>query len=371
MMGSFSPYSRQCIDDDDISAVAQALRGDIITGGCLVSQFEADFAARIGAKYAVAVANGTAALHIAYMAAGLVKGDSIITTPLTFAATANAAIYCGAKPLFADINSTGNIEPSDICRVAKENSNNNIAIIAPVHFGGQPSDLERISEIASECKAMVIEDACHALGALYKGSLIGACKYSAMTVFSFHPVKHITTGEGGMVTTNDPHLYERLKLLRSHGIKAGESWQRDMVLLGYNYRLPDINCALGISQLKKLDWFLERRRHIAALYDELLKGNECLQPLVVSSDVFHSYHLYPVLLRAGTDRDNVLKTAFRAGIGLQVHYSLVYNHSYYRENYPQNPLPIAEDYAERIVSLPIYPQLTDEGVKGIVSTLSA
>src|SRR4030042_3452072 len=260
------PYSRQTIDKNDLKAVLKALQSDFLTTGPIIKKFEKNFCRYVGSKYAVAVANGTAALHLACLAAGLSKNQELITSPLTFAASANCALYCGAKPIFADINHQGLIDENLI----EERITKKTKIIIPVHYAGLPCHLAKIKKLAQKHHLIVIEDACHALGAGDKKSKIGDCKYSDMTVFSFHPVKHITTGEGGMITTNSRKLYEKLLLLRNHGIakeiSISQPWYYEMRNLGFNYRITDLQCALGLSQLKKIERFIKKRRKIDKLY---------------------------------------------------------------------------------------------------------
>ncbi len=260
----FIPYGKQSLDKKDIADVMSVLKTDWITQGPKINDFENALSHYTGAKYAVAVTSGTAALHLAAIAGGISKGDEIITSPITFAASSNSILYAGGRPVFADVQSdTANIEPKEI---EKKITGKTKAII-PVHFSGQSCEMDRISKIAKKHKLIVIEDAAHALGSLYKGSKVGSCKYSDMTIFSFHPVKHITTGEGGVVLTNNKKLYEKLLMLRSHGITKDKSlfenadencgaWYHEMRMLGFNYRITDFQCALGISQLKKLDGFV-------------------------------------------------------------------------------------------------------------------
>ncbi len=368
-MRKFIPYGRQSIDESDISAVTEVLRTPYITCGPALEIFEKALAEKTGARYAVAVSSGTAALHIAYLAAGLKQGDELITTPLTFAATANAALYAGTTPVFVDIQTdTANINPEGIEAVITEKTR----IIAPVHYAGQPADMTEIAAIAAKNNITVIEDACHALGAIYKSYPVGSCQYSDMCVFSFHPVKHITTGEGGAITTNNKDLYEKLLLYRSHGIITSndKNWEKNMILPGYNYRLTDIQAALGTSQLKRLDHFIARRKDVAHMYDKYFACKAGITPLKTAPDRVHAYHLYPVLLDKGINRDKFIINAREKGIGLQVHYGLVYKHPYYQQlGYSGVSLPIAEDISSRIVSLPIFADITDEEVGYTASTL--
>ena len=360
---NYIPYGRQCIEQDDIDAVVKVLQSDFLTTGPAVKEFEDAVAKYTGAKYAVAVSNGTAALHIACMAAGFGEGDEVITTPITFAASANCARYVNAVPVFADIDSESyNIEPKQI----EEKITAKTRGIIPVHFTGQPCDMDSIHRIAEEHNLIVIEDAAHALGATYKGQRIGGL--SDMTIFSFHPVKHITTAEGGMVLTNDEVLYQKLLLYRTHGITREESllshqegpWYYEQLALGYNYRLSDLQCALGISQLKKLERFVARRREIAARYDEAFREVSQIITPKQSPEGESSWHLYVIQVE-GVDRGTVFQSLRDAGIGVNVHYIPLYKHPDYRDHgYGDVVLPNAERYYARCISLPMYPLLTDE-----------
>ncbi|NLT96391.1 MAG: UDP-4-amino-4,6-dideoxy-N-acetyl-beta-L-altrosamine transaminase [Clostridia bacterium] len=371
------PYGRQYIDEEDIKSIIEVLKGDYLTTGPYVKKFEENFAHYVGVKYAVAVANGTAALHLACLAAGIGAGDEVITSPITFAASANCALYVGAKPVFADIDSqTYNIDPSQI----KTKISAKTKAIIPVHYTGLPCDMKAINEIAKEKNLMVIEDACHALGARYKNTKIGDCTYSDMTVFSFHPVKHITTGEGGMITTNSKELYQKLLLLRSHGITRDEDqlkenhggWYYEMQTLGYNYRLTDIQSALGISQLKKVDWFIQRRREIAEMYNRGLKDLPLELPFEPEGCI-NSYHLYVIRLKkeAKVNRKELYDYLKSKGIYSQVHYIPVHTLPYYREKlgYNWGDYPKAEEHYRNVLTLPIYPGMTDEDVKFVISKL--
>ena len=379
MPKKYIPYGKQWIDDEDIKAVVEVLKSDYLTTGPKIEEFEEKFAAYVGAKYAVAVSNGTAALHAACFAAGIGPGDEVITTPLTFAASANCVLYQGGKPVFADIDpETYNISVEEI----KKKITNKTAAVIPVHFTGQACDMEEIYEIARENNLIVIEDAAHALGATYKGEKIGNCRFSDMTVFSFHPVKHITTGEGGMITTNDKELYEKLKLFRTHGItkepdryirKTDESWYHEQQFLGYNYRMTDIQAALGISQLKKSDEFLKRRREIARIYNQKLAEIEWIKLPYQETDRESSWHLYVIQVdeeKLGKSRKDVFNYLRSKGIGVQVHYIPVYWHPYYQElGYGKGLCKVAESIYKLIISLPIYPALNDEDVNYIIEQL--
>jgi perosamine synthetase len=370
------PYGRQAIDEADIRAVVDVLRSDWLTTGPKVGEFEEAFAARVGAKYAVSVSSGTAALHAATFAAGLKAGDEAITTPLTFAATANCVLYQGATPVFADVCAdTLNLDPAE---VAKKLSANTRAIL-PVDYAGHPADLAAIVEIARRHGLLVIEDACHALGAEYGGRRVGSI--ADMTVFSFHPVKHITTGEGGMVTTNDPKLAETLRRFRNHGIssdarqrQSAGQWHYEMVLLGFNYRLPDIVCALGIEQLGKLDANLARRREIAEIYTAAFREIPGTIPPTVRAEANPAWHLYPIrldLAKLAADRAQIFRALRAENIGVNVHYIPVHLHPYYREHfgYTRGGFPVAEDAYERLISLPMFHAMSDGDVQDVTQAV--
>ena len=359
----YIPYGRQSINEDDIKAVEEVLRSDFLTTGPKIAEFERKFADYVGAKYAVAVSNGTAALHIACMAAGIGKGDEIITTPITFAASANCALYCGATPVFADIDPvTYNISPESVESHVTERTK----AIIPVHYTGQTCDMDAIHKIADKYNLIVIEDAAHAVGAEYKGKKIGSL--SDMTEFSFHPVKHITCGEGGIVNTNREDLYEKLKLFRTHGITREEKflhkvdgpWYYEQIDLGYNYRMTDIQAALGISQLGRIDKFLEKRKKIAAKYDEAFRDFNGIEIPKQAEYSNSAYHLY--VIKVDKSIRKALFEYLRANnIGVNVHYIPVYTFPYYREHgYENVKCENAEKLYESIISIPIYYDLSDE-----------
>ena len=370
------PYGRQSIDEDDIRAVIEVLRSDWITTGPKVPEFEEAFANYVDARFAVSFSSGTAALHAAAFAAGLGPGDEAITTPLTFCATANCVLYQGSKPVFADVcPDTLNIDPNEV--VARFTPRTKA--ILPVDYAGHPADLDPVLELAEERRLVVIEDACHALGAEYKGRRVGSI--SQMTVFSFHPVKHITTGEGGMVTTDNVELARQLRLFRNHGIdgdarqrQAECQWFYEMVLLGYNYRLTDIGCALGLSQLRKMDTDLARRRKIAARYTAAFQSVPGVIPPAVRPDVKPAWHLYPIrldLAKFPMDRAEIFRALRAEGLGVNVHYIPVHLHPYYRSTfgYAGGEYPVAEDAYERLISLPMFHTMTDQGIEDVQETM--
>jgi len=359
----FIPYGTQWIDEDDINEVVSVLKSDWITTGPKIKEFEDALCAYVGCKYCVAVNSGTSALDIAVQSLELPKGSEVITTPFTFVATSNAILYNGLKPVFADICSdTFNINSEDIRRKITKDTK---AIIY-VDYAGQPCDIKTIQEIADEFDLYIIEDACHAIGAEYGGRKVG--NFADLTIFSFHPVKHITTGEGGAVVTDDEDLYERLALLRSHGIDKDAqdrygpdaSWAYDMKYLGRNYRITDFQAALGISQLKKLDGFIDKRNELALRYQEILGDVDCITLPVVKVKVRHAWHLYTILLDESVDRDEFFKYMRSANIGVNLHYIPVYRHSYYVENFGFNPegFPVTEDVFKRIITLPMFPRMS-------------
>jgi len=374
---SFLPYGRQSVDETDIQAVVDVLRSDWLTTGPKVGEFEEAFATRVGAAHAVSFSSGTAALHAAAFAAGLKSGDEAVTTPLTFAATANCVLYQGATPVFADVSAdTLNLDPE---LIAKKVSSNTRAIL-PVDYSGHPADLAPIIEIARRHGLIVIEDACHALGAEYGGRRVGSI--ADMTVFSFHPVKHITTGEGGMVTTSDAKFAETLRRFRNHGIssdarqrQSAGQWHYEMVLLGFNYRLPDIVCALGLQQLTKLDANLARRREIAAIYTAAFREIPGVITPSVRGDVNPAWHLYPIRLdleKLTADRAQVFRALRAENIGVNVHYIPVHLHPYYRERFgfQGGEFPLAEDAYARLISLPMFHAMTGQDVQDVIAAVT-
>jgi UDP-4-amino-4,6-dideoxy-N-acetyl-beta-L-altrosamine transaminase len=371
------PYGRQSIGEDDVQAVVEVLRSDWLTTGPKVGEFEAAFADRVGAKYAVSFSSGTAALHGAAFAAGLKPGDEAVTTPMTFAATANCVLYQGATPVFADVSAdTLNLEPEQVAARMTERTR----AVIPVDYAGHPADLDAILKLAAAHGMVVIEDASHALGAEYRGRRTGSV--ADMTVFSFHPVKHLATGEGGMVTTERADYAQALRRFRNHGIssdarqrQADGQWHYEMVSLGFNYRLTDIACALGLSQLKKLEANLSRRREIAARYEAAFRDVAGVLPPAVRAEVNPAWHLYPIRLnleKLTAGRAQVFRALRAENIGVNVHYIPVHRHPYYRDRfeYRGGEYPVAEDAYERLISLPMFHGMSDGDVEDVIHGLS-
>jgi perosamine synthetase len=367
------PYGHQLIDDEDIAAVTEVLKSDWVTQGPKVDEFETKVAEYCGAKYAVAVSSGTAALHSACAVAGISEGDEAITTPITFAATANAIIYCSGKPEFADIKEdTLNIDPDEIRRRISPRTK----ALLPVDFAGHPADLDEIGRIAEEKGLVMIEDASHALGAEYKGQKIGSL--ADMTIFSFHPVKHITTGEGGMILTDNKEFYDKLKIFRHHGIvknnPSGGSWYYEIYNPGYNFRLTDFQCALGISQLKKLGRFIQRRREIAAKYNEAFADMEEVITPLEDKNVKTVYHIYVIQLQTEllkVRRKEVYEALRAENIGVNVHYMPLHLHPFYQRacGCKKGDYPKAERYYDRAITLPIFPKMSDQDVRDVIKAM--
>jgi len=400
-MSTYLPYARQWISEEEIKEVEKVLRNDWITQGSGVSEFECALAEFVGVKYAVALSSGTAALHAACFVAGIKQGDEVITTPITFAATGNSILYLGGRPVFADIKEdTYNIDPQEI----RGKLTSATRAIIPVDFAGQPADLEKINQIARKNNLVLIEDAAHALGAEYKISSqsrvlssrpktylkrkkeewikVGSCHHSDMTVFSFHPVKLITTGEGGAVVTNNKDYYEKLLLFRSHGItknrkkminKEEGSWYYEMQELGYNYRITDFQCRLGISQLKKLDKFIKRRKKIVKRYNEAFKDIEGIIIPYEKPEVKSAWHIYVIRLKLdklrGT-REEIFEALRRENIGVQVHYIPIYYHPYYQKlGYEKGLCPRSEKYYKEAITLPLFPKMSDKDVEKVINAV--
>ena len=371
------PYGRQSLDDTDVQAVVEVLKSDWLTTGPKIPEFEERFAAWVGARHAVSFSSGTAALHGAAFAAGLGPGDEAITTPMTFCATANCILYQGAMPVFADVSAdTLNLDPNE---VSKKTSSKTKAIIA-VDYAGHPAALDELRQLAKKQvqRALLIEDASHALGAEYRGKRVGSI--ADITVFSFHPVKHLTTGEGGMVATNDARLAKTLRRFRNHGISSearqrqeSGQWFYEMVLLGFNYRLTDIACALGLSQLERLAANLTRRREIAAQYAEAFRDLPGILVPAVRDGVNPAWHLYPVRLKLemlAVGRAEIFRALRAENIGVNVHYIPVHQHPYYRERFKsKESYPVAENAYERLISLPMFHSMTAQDVEYVIHAL--
>ncbi len=368
------PYGRQTIDAADEQAVLEALRSEFLTTGPRVEAFEAAFAAQVGAAHAVAFSNGTAALHGAAHAAQLAAGDEAITTPMTFAATANCVRYEGATVVFADVRpDTLNIDPHHIEGAVTARTR----ALLPVDYTGAPADLDECLAIAARHGLTVIEDAAHALGATYKGRLVGGIAH--LTTFSLHPVKHVTTAEGGMVTTNDPALAARLRRFRNHGMTADSatraargSWFYDIVEVGMNYRLTDLQCALGLSQLKKLPEWLRRRREIAAQYDRAFATMPELRTPAIPSDRESAWHLYVVRINAAAlhrDRAAIFAALRAENIGVNVHYIPVHLHTAYDGPSGRGRFPVAEQAYDEMVTLPIWPGMADADIDDVITAV--
>ncbi|WP_224796241.1 UDP-4-amino-4,6-dideoxy-N-acetyl-beta-L-altrosamine transaminase [Bacillus pseudomycoides] len=372
----YLPYGKQSIDEDDIQAVINVLKSDFITTGPTIKQFENQVAAYVGAKYAVAFSSGTAALHGACFAAGISHDDEVITTSMTFAASSNCVLYQGGVPVFTDIKSdTYNIDPNLI----KDKITNKTKAIIPVHFTGQPVELEKISKIAQEYNLTVIEDAAHALGSTYKKKKIGSI--SDMTMFSFHPVKHITTGEGGIITTNNEDYYQKLLQFRTHGITRNPNnltenhgpWYYEMQFLGYNYRMTDIQAALGLSQLQKLDSFIAKRKQYVSMYNMALKD---LPEVILPKQLDHvdsSWHLYIIQLNLPmlkVDRKEIFQALQQENIGVNVHYIPIHLQPYYQKlGYQKGICPNAEKLYESIITLPLFSEMSEQDANDVIQAV--
>ncbi|MBL4766386.1 MAG: UDP-4-amino-4,6-dideoxy-N-acetyl-beta-L-altrosamine transaminase [Rhodobacteraceae bacterium] len=384
------PYGKHHVDEEDIQAVADLLRTGWLTQGPMVGAFEDAVKEYVGAKYAVAVSSGTAALHIAALAAEVGPGDGLITSPITFVASANAAIYSGATPIFCDIDpETVNVSASGLQQVV--DAHPEARAVIPVHYSGLPCEMEAIAKVAKKSGLRVIEDAAHALGSTYDdGSRVGSCKYSDMTMFSFHPVKAIAAGEGGMITTNDAELYKRLLRLRSHGINKGDDpfqileqaeangernpWYYEMQQIGFNYRITDIQCALALSQFKKIDRFVARRKKLAKAYDVAFQEFENAKPAQAMKRDQSGHHLYVLRVdfgAIGMSRAQLMLALRDRGVGTQVHYVPVPAHPFYRDRgYKLEDFPHAEKFYEEALTIPLFYDLTDEQQHFIVTTFA-
>jgi UDP-4-amino-4,6-dideoxy-N-acetyl-beta-L-altrosamine transaminase len=390
-MTDFLPYGRHLIEPDDVAAVVEVLTGAQLAQGPKVAAFEAALAVRVGAGHAVAASSGTAALHLALKALEIGPGDICIVPAITFLSTATAARMCGADVVFADVDPVSGLMTADSLREAAARASGPVKVALPVHLGGRMCDMAALGEVAVELGFKLVEDACHALGSQRGGERAGDCRHSAAACFSFHPVKTIAAGEGGMVTTNDPALAERMKRLRNHGVThdpalmvdpelsldadgARHPWSYEQLELGFNYRMTDLEAALGLSQLGKLDRFIDRRAGLAALYDMLLEPlSGRLQPVQAARGESPSLHLYAVHIDCeGLDfgRDDLMRDLHSRGIGTQVHYIPVYRQPYFTGLYGPMRLPGAEAYYAGVLALPLFPAMTDQDVERVAGALT-
>lgn len=371
------PYGRQWLDEEDVAAVVEVLTSDWLTTGPKVSEFEQAFADFVGANEAVAVSNGTAALHAAMHAANVGPGDEVIVSPMTFAASANCVVYQGGTPVFADVDpDTLLIDPAQVeAKVTPRTK----AVVA-VDYAGQPCDYDALRAIVDHCDLALIADACHAVGGSYEGRPVGSL--ADLSTFSFHPVKHITTGEGGMITTDDAELAQQMRVFRNHGITTDHrqrekegSWFYEMVDLGYNYRLTDAQCVLGLSQLRKLPEWVARRQEIAQRYDSVFVDLPAVEPLASRENVSHAYHLYIVKLdlqKLSVDRAQIFAALVAEGIGVNVHYIPVHLHPFYRTHFNTGLglCPVAEKAYEQLITLPMFPRMSDEDVEDVIAAVT-
>jgi len=350
------PYSTQFIEEDDIAAVVEILKSSYLTQGAKVEEFEESIARYVGARYCVSFNSATSALHAAYASAGIGEGDEIITTPISFVATSNMAVVLGAKPIFCDIKRDGNIDETLIEGLITPKTK----VIAPVDFAGKPVAIEKIKEIAQKHNLLVIEDASHALGSAVEGKKIGSL--ADMTIFSFHAIKPITTGEGGAVVTDNESYAKALRLFRSHGIVKKELWNSDMVSLGYNFRLTEFAAALGLSQLSKLDRFLQVREQIGRYYDERFSNHKLFSTIAIDPSEQSARHLYPLLLNPELHcvKEEIFSELQSRGIGVQVHYKPIYQNSFYKERYGEQRLSTTEHFYRSEISIPCHQKMTLE-----------
>jgi len=382
------PYGKHHVDEEDIKSVIKVLKSDNLTQGPLIDAFEKEISKYVGAKYSVALTSCTAGLHLAAIVSKINKGKVLLTSPITFVATANSSLYCNGETIFADIDSsTINISIDSIKKIISQKK---IHAIAPVHFGGLPCNMKKIKEIADEVGAIIYEDAAHAFGASFPdGSKVGSCKYSDMTIFSFHPVKSIATGEGGVVTTNDKYLYERLLRLRNHGIEKNQDnfqsknnsitnginnpWYYEMQELGYHYRITDIQCALGLSQLKKIDKFIMKRRELAKKYDLAFENLKNCEPIQKNMRDFSSNHLYILRInfkKLSKTRASLMEELKNVGIMTQVHYIPVTLHPYFqKKGYKDDNFSNSYNYYNNALSIPLFYDLTNKEQSHVINQI--
>jgi perosamine synthetase len=370
------PYARQTVEDADVAAVAAALRSDWLTTGPQVPAFEERFARAVGAREAVAVNSGTAALHAAMAALGVSPGDEVIVPAMTFAATANAVVFQGGTPVFVDVEEgTLAIDPDDVARKIGPNTR----AVAGVDYAGQPADWDRVRAALGGRRIPLVDDACHAIGGSDRGRTVGTL--ADISTFSLHPAKHVTSGEGGVATTDDSDLARKMRIFRNHGLttdhrerEAKSSWEYDMETLGWNYRLTDFQCVLAGRQLERLDSSIARRREIAGLYDRAFRDSPVVRPLARRPEVEHAWHLYVIRLeleRLSADRGEIFRALRAEGIGVNVHYRPVHLHSYYRRRFGTGPglCPVAERAYERMLTLPLFPAMSDGDAADVITAL--
>ena len=375
----FLPYGRQTIEQDDIEAVVDVLGSNFLTTGPKIAEFEKILTEKTGAKEAIVVGNGTQALHLACLAADLGADDFAIVPSVTFLATANAVRYCGANVIFSDVDpETGLMRAQDLQQALDQNKDKNIKAVLPVHLGGQTVDLKAIKDIADQHSLKIIADSCHALGSKQGNNWVGSCAYEDMATFSFHSVKNIAMGEGGAVTINDAALAEKIRCLRNHGMIAKPAegpWVYEIEEIGYNHRVTDIQCALGVSQLRKLDRFIEKRQELVARYDALLNPfSPFVRPPARVSYCEPAWHLYAVRVnfeKIGKNRAEFMNALKKKGIGTQVHYIPVHTQPYYTALYGKQNLPGAEAYYNMTLSLPLFPTMENSDVERVVHEIEA
>lgn len=375
-MNEFLPYGKQSIDEDDLKAVVETLKSDWLTTGPKVEQFENAICDFTNSKFAIAVNSGTAALHSSLFAINIKKGDEVIVPCMTFASTANSVVMQGGTPVFVDVNEGDLlINPNKI----EEKINKTTKAVIAVDYAGHAADYNRLKEITKKYNLNLIADACHAIGGKFEDKNVG--EIADLSTFSFHPVKHITTGEGGIITTNNKNYYDRMKFFRNHGITSdhrerekNDSWFYEMIDIGYNYRISDIQCALGISQLTKLESWVNKRQKIAKIYDNLFKNVEFIDPLHVNNNISHAYHLYVVRInfsKTSINKADLFKELKKQKIGINVHYIPVHLHPYYKKNFntKDGDCPVGEQAYNEIVSLPIFPKMSEEDVGRVFKAL--
>ena len=386
---SFLPYGAHFIDDDDCRAVVEVLKSDRLTCGPMVDAFEKTMCDMTGARYAVSCANGTAGLHLASLAMGIEPGDKVIVPTITFLATANAPRWCGADIVFADVDDTTGLMTPQHFEEAIVRAGGKVKAVFPVHIAGHVCDMEAINSIAKRNGIMVVEDACHALGTRYQGQQVGGCQFSDMTMFSFHPVKNAAMGEGGVITTNDYNLYQKMVHLRGHGMErdctlftnkdiafdangVANPWYYEMQEIGLNYRLTDIQCALGISQLKKLEFFKTRRQELRALYCEKLSSfSELIEPMTIAANSDPCWHIFVTFIdfdKLSINKADIIRELYSMNIGAQVHYTPVHMQPYYRR-LAQPDLPSAMNYYRKALTLPLHISMTEDDVVNVVDNL--